>query len=153
MNQIHNRHKVWLGAWQKFLIFICNNIIVTPYVCERGKLIGSVALGVVVEDTKFSMAKSGNIGTWVSCKHDDSIKFGQLALCLELIGTAYKCHNSVFLITVSCTHQPCSLCIYYAYAVQDMNFLLLYTTGLVCGGKSHQQCMSRCSWGMSSIEL
>ena len=149
VNQIHNRHKVWLGAWQKFL-----SAIVTPYVCERGKLISSVALGViVVEDTKFNMAKSGNIGTWVSCKHDKSIKFGQLALCLELISTACKCHNSVFLIIVSCTHQPCPLCIYYAYAVQDMNFLLLCTTGLVCGGKSHQQCMSRCSWGMSSIEL
>ena len=40
---------------------------------RRGKVIGSVVIVVVIVDTK--IAKSGDLGTWASCKHNESVEF------------------------------------------------------------------------------
>ena len=44
-----------------------------PARMRRGKVIGRVI--VVVVDTK--IAKSGDVRTWASCKHNEYVKFGE----------------------------------------------------------------------------
>ena len=47
----------------------------------------------MVVDTK--IAKSGGLGTWTSCKHNEYIEFGEklASECSKSSGTAYKRHK------------------------------------------------------------
>ena len=51
---------------------------------RRGKVIGCV----IVVDTK--IAKSADVRTWASCKHNKYVEFGEkpASVCSELSGTA-----------------------------------------------------------------
>ena len=66
---------------------------------RRGKVIGHV----VVVDTK--IAKSGDVRTWTSCKHNRYVEFGEklASVCSESSGTAYKSHKSCILVG-HCSH-------------------------------------------------
>ena len=65
--------------------------LITPRTCARGKVIGHIVI-VVVMDKKIT--KSGDLGTWVSCKHD-YVEFGKklASVCSESSGAAYKHHK------------------------------------------------------------
>ena len=85
--------------------------VITPCACARGKVISHVVV-VVVVDTK--VFKSGDLGTWLSCKHNKYVEFGEkLALVRSgSSGTAYKRHKLCILAGHrSYTHWPCPLCI------------------------------------------
>ena len=45
-----------------------------------------------------NITKSGDLGTWASCKHNEYVKFGEklASVCSESSGTAYKCHKIVY---------------------------------------------------------
>ena len=70
-------------------------VIITLWTCTC-EVIGCI----VVVDTKIT--KSGNLGTWVSCKHNKCVEFGQTldSVYSELSRTAYE-HHSVFLLTIA----------------------------------------------------
>ena len=67
--------------------------IITLCAYTRGKVIVIIVVMVVVMDTK--IAKSGDLGTWERCKHNESVKFGKklASVCLESSGTIYKRHK------------------------------------------------------------
>ena len=52
---------------------------------RRGKVIGHVIVVVIVVDTK--IAKSGDVRTWASCKHNKYVEFGEK---LASTPTSYK---------------------------------------------------------------
>lgn len=49
----------------------------------------------------FNIAKFGDIGTWVSCKCDESVK---VSVCLELISTSLQLSQIVYFIG----HRSCT---------------------------------------------
>ena len=53
------------------------HLLITPRACARGKVI-SLVIVVVVVDTK--IAKSGGLGTWASCKHNEYYPRTDLAI-------------------------------------------------------------------------
>ena len=64
----------------------------------RGKVIGCVVVVVVVVDTK--IAKSGDVRTRASCKHNKYVEFGEklASVCSESNGTACESHKSCILV-------------------------------------------------------
>ena len=59
-----------------------------------------VVVIVVIVDTK--IAKSGDLGTWGSCKRNEYVKFGEklASVCSESSSTAYQCHKLCIIILV-----------------------------------------------------
>ena len=64
--------------------------------------IGFVIVIVVVIIVGIKIAKSGDLGTWLSCKCNESVKFGEkLALVyVESSSTAYKHQNNAFVLAI-----------------------------------------------------
>ena len=108
--------------------------LLPPCTCTRGKVIRCVIV-VLVMDT---IAKSGDVGVWASCKRNKSVEFGEkvASVCLESSDMAYKHHitNNAFYLAVIATpinHAYYALCIY---------FLLMHTIVL---GKDCRQHYSK----------
>ena len=119
----------WKEKFIKWFLNVVQNYY--PVRMRRGKVIGRV----VVVDTK--IAKSGDVCTWASCKHNKYVEFGEkvASVCSESNGTARESHKSCILVGYrSHAHWLSPLCMY---------FLLMRTTGLVRVGRGRQQHMSK----------
>ena len=91
------------------------SLIFTPRTWARSKVVGYIIIVVVIAvivNTK--LAKSGDLGTWPSCKHNGYVEFGNklASVCSKSSGTAYKHHKSCILAGHhSYVHRLCPLCI------------------------------------------
>ena len=101
--------KQYMCVYLYMCIHCMYSIIFTLHTCARGKVIDSVLVIIIMHGHK--IAKSGDLGTWASCKCNKSVEFGQ-KLCLESSGMAYKRHKQHIFICHN--HQPCLLCIIHA---------------------------------------
>ena len=64
------------------------------------------------------IARSGDLGIWVTCKHNESSKLGEklAPACFKLMDTVYEHHSSAFLlatVATPTTTRPHAFCEYW----------------------------------------
>ena len=85
------------GVQSEDIRYVCTWLIITPCACTGVKIgcvvVVIVVVVVVVVDTK--IAKSGDLGIWVSCMGNISVEFGEKLASARLnsSGMAYRWHK------------------------------------------------------------